>query len=88
MYILLTSLFLYCVLWARVRCKRFTNTLLHYVTLAGHCHWQVVELDLGKVVPCCSGPKMPHDKVPVSIMKSDFEACLNNKVGRKVRLVG
>nr|KAG5695927.1 hypothetical protein BaRGS_017365 [Batillaria attramentaria] len=44
---------------------------------------QVVELDLSTVVPCCSGPKLPHDKVPVSDMKTDFQACLNNKVGRK-----
>ena len=51
------------------------------------CCYQVVELDLATVVPCCSGPKMPHDKVPVANMKSDFQACLNNKVGRKVRLM-
>ncbi|KAL8563889.1 Aconitate hydratase mitochondrial [Nucella lapillus] len=44
---------------------------------------QVVELDLSTVVPCCSGPKLPHDKVPVAEMKSDFKACLNNNVGRK-----
>ncbi|KAK7095904.1 cytoplasmic aconitate hydratase-like isoform X2 [Littorina saxatilis] len=44
---------------------------------------QVEELDLSTVVPCCSGPKMPHDKVPVTEMKADFEACLNNKIGRK-----
>ena len=79
-----------CFCTARFRLALGVNALqiLLYITLAGHCHLQVVELDLGTVVPCCSGPKMPHDKVPVAIMKSDFEACLNNKVGRKVRLVG
>ncbi|XP_059149741.1 cytoplasmic aconitate hydratase-like isoform X2 [Physella acuta] len=44
---------------------------------------QVVELDLSTVVPCCSGPKRPHDKVPVTDMKSDFNTCLTNKVGFK-----
>ncbi|XP_053321857.1 cytoplasmic aconitate hydratase [Spea bombifrons] len=44
---------------------------------------QVVELDLGTVVPCCSGPKRPQDKVAVSEMKSDFENCLGAKQGFK-----
>ncbi|XP_025080902.1 cytoplasmic aconitate hydratase-like isoform X2 [Pomacea canaliculata] len=44
---------------------------------------QVVELDLSTVVPCCSGPKLPHDKVPVTEMKPDFQSCLSNKIGRK-----
>jgi len=35
------------------------------------------------VVPCCSGPKRPHDKVAVSEMKGDFQKCLTNKVGFK-----
>uniref|UniRef100_A0A8C2R4A9 Cytoplasmic aconitate hydratase n=1 Tax=Capra hircus TaxID=9925 RepID=A0A8C2R4A9_CAPHI len=43
---------------------------------------QVVELDLKTVVPCCSGPKRPQDKVAVSDMKKDFESCLGAKVGR------
>ena len=30
-YILLTLLLLYCVLWAHVGCKHLTNTLLHYI---------------------------------------------------------
>lgn len=42
---------------------------------------QVVELDLHTVVPCCSGPKRPQDKVAVSDMKKDFETCLGAKVG-------
>ncbi|XP_067256094.1 cytoplasmic aconitate hydratase [Chanodichthys erythropterus] len=44
---------------------------------------QVVELDLSMVVPCCSGPKRPHDKVAVSDMKQDFGACLGAKQGFK-----
>lgn len=42
-----------------------------------------MELDLGSVVPSCSGPKRPHDRVPVSEMKTDFRSCLVNKVGFK-----
>lgn len=42
---------------------------------------QVVELDLKTVVPCCSGPKRPQDKVAVSDMKKDFESCLGATVG-------
>ena len=41
---------------------------------------QVVELDLGGIVPSLSGPKRPHDRVPVSIMKQDFQHCLINQV--------
>lgn len=44
---------------------------------------QVVELDLSQVVPCCSGPKRPQDRIPVSEMKSDFESCLGAKQGFK-----
>ncbi|XP_062373049.1 LOW QUALITY PROTEIN: cytoplasmic aconitate hydratase [Sardina pilchardus] len=44
---------------------------------------QVVEMDLSAVVPCCSGPKRPQDRVAVSDMKSDFEACLGAKQGFK-----
>ena len=43
----------------------------------------VVELDLATVVPSCSGPKRPHDRVAVTDMKSDFIACLNNPAGFK-----
>lgn len=48
---------------------------------------QVVELDLKTVVPCCSGPKRPQDKVAVSDMKKDFESCLGAKVGSWERWV-
>uniref|UniRef100_A0A8C5XFZ7 Cytoplasmic aconitate hydratase n=2 Tax=Microcebus murinus TaxID=30608 RepID=A0A8C5XFZ7_MICMU len=44
---------------------------------------QIVELDLKTVVPCCSGPKRPQDKVAVSDMKKDFESCLGAKQGFK-----
>ncbi|XP_078666719.1 cytoplasmic aconitate hydratase-like isoform X2 [Branchiostoma floridae x Branchiostoma belcheri] len=44
---------------------------------------QIVELDLATVVPSVSGPKRPHDRVPVSDMKQDFQQCLDNKVSFK-----
>ena len=44
---------------------------------------QVVELDLSTVVPSLSGPKRPHDRVPVADMKTDFQSCLTSKVGFK-----
>ncbi|KAM6949474.1 cytoplasmic aconitate hydratase [Aplochiton taeniatus] len=43
----------------------------------------VVELDLSTVVPCCSGPKRPQDRISVCDMKKDFEACLGAKQGFK-----
>ncbi|CAL0331937.1 unnamed protein product [Lupinus luteus] len=42
-----------------------------------------LELNLEDVVPCISGPKRPHDRVPLKEMKVDWHACLNNKVGFK-----
>ncbi|XP_015598845.1 cytoplasmic aconitate hydratase [Cephus cinctus] len=44
---------------------------------------EVVTLDLATVVSSVSGPKRPHDRVSVTDMKADFEACLTNKVGFK-----
>lgn len=44
---------------------------------------QTVELDLGSITPSVSGPKRPHDRVPVSEMKRDFQQCLTNKIGFK-----
>ena len=41
---------------------------------------ETVELDLSTVVPSLSGPKRPHDRVAVTDMKADFQACLDNKV--------
>jgi aconitate hydratase len=43
----------------------------------------LMELDLSTVVPCVSGPKRPHDRVPVSTMKTDFLSCLSAPVGFK-----
>ena len=43
----------------------------------------VVELDLTEVVPSCSGPKRPHDRVAVKEMKEDFAKCLSSNVGFK-----
>uniref|UniRef100_A0A453Q456 aconitate hydratase n=1 Tax=Aegilops tauschii subsp. strangulata TaxID=200361 RepID=A0A453Q456_AEGTS len=40
-------------------------------------------LDLDEVEPCISGPKRPHDRVTLKDMKSDWHACLDNKVGFK-----
>ena len=48
--------------------------------------FKVVELDLSTVVPCCSGPKRPHDRVSVSDMKADFASCLTNRIGFKVHI--
>ncbi|KAL9236301.1 hypothetical protein vseg_010988 [Gypsophila vaccaria] len=42
-----------------------------------------LELDLSEVVPCISGPKRPHDRVPLKDMKADWHGCLDNKVGFK-----
>lgn len=42
-----------------------------------------MELDLTSVRPCLSGPKRPHDHVPLDKMQSDFKSCLTNKVGFK-----
>ncbi|QHO40355.1 Aconitate hydratase [Arachis hypogaea] len=42
-----------------------------------------LELKLEDVEPCVSGPKRPHDRVPLKEMKVDWHACLNNKVGFK-----
>lgn len=43
----------------------------------------VLELDLSKVEPCISGPKRPHDRVPLSNVKKDFTDCVPNKAGFK-----
>merc|ERR1712137_291342 len=42
-----------------------------------------VELDLSTIVPCLSGPKRPHDYIPLTNMAEDFRKCLNNPVGFK-----
>ncbi|ESQ54648.1 hypothetical protein EUTSA_v10024325mg [Eutrema salsugineum] len=42
-----------------------------------------LQLDLGHVEPCISGPKRPHDRVLLKDMKADWHACLDNPVGFK-----
>ncbi|KAK6132947.1 hypothetical protein DH2020_033331 [Rehmannia glutinosa] len=42
-----------------------------------------LELDLADVEPCVSGPKRPHDQVPLKDMKADWHSCLDKKVGFK-----
>ncbi|KAI3992752.1 hypothetical protein MKX01_021713 [Papaver californicum] len=42
-----------------------------------------LQLDLDDVEPCVSGPKRPHDRVPLKEMKADWHSCLDNKVGFK-----
>lgn len=57
-----------------------TNPYLYMLIFFFYYICQVVELDLNTVVPCCSGPKRPQDRIPVSDMKIDFETCLGAKV--------
>lgn len=42
---------------------------------------QTVHINLGSITPYVSGPKRAQDRVAVTDMKSDFQACLNEKVG-------
>ncbi|XP_047323621.1 aconitate hydratase, cytoplasmic-like [Impatiens glandulifera] len=42
-----------------------------------------LQLNLDDVEPCISGPKRPHDRVPLKDMKSDWHSCLESKVGFK-----
>ena len=44
---------------------------------------QVVELDLGTIIPAMSGPKRPHDYVPLKDVATDFAKCLESPVGFK-----
>ncbi|GLT39296.1 hypothetical protein SLA2020_134940 [Shorea laevis] len=38
-----------------------------------------LELNLDNVEPCVSGPKRPHDRVPLKEMKADWHSCLDSK---------
>ncbi|XP_058090875.1 aconitate hydratase 1 [Magnolia sinica] len=42
-----------------------------------------LQLNLEDVEPCVSGPKRPHDRVPLKEMKEDWHSCLDSKVGFK-----
>ncbi|XP_075432178.1 iron-responsive element-binding protein 2 isoform X2 [Ascaphus truei] len=58
--------------------------LLRQDERSGHPEYsEVLEMMLSSIVPYVSGPKRPQDRVAVTDMKKDFEACLNEKVGFK-----
>eukprot|EP01013_Petalomonas_cantuscygni_P014532 TRINITY_DN2980_c0_g1_i1.p1 TRINITY_DN2980_c0_g1~~TRINITY_DN2980_c0_g1_i1.p1 ORF type:complete len:908 (-),score=293.11 TRINITY_DN2980_c0_g1_i1:420-3092(-) len=42
-----------------------------------------LELDLGAVEPCVSGPKRPHDMIPLKQLKEDFGKCMATAGGFK-----
>uniref|UniRef100_A0A8C4YLL6 Iron-responsive element-binding protein 2 n=1 Tax=Gopherus evgoodei TaxID=1825980 RepID=A0A8C4YLL6_9SAUR len=44
---------------------------------------QIIQIDLSSITPYVSGPKRPQDRVAITNMKSDFQACLNEKIGFK-----
>ena len=44
---------------------------------------EIVTLDLATVKPTLAGPKLPHDRVGMSELKSDWHKCLTAKVGPK-----
>eukprot|EP00466_Bigelowiella_natans_P013214 jgi/Bigna1/72652/fgenesh1_pg.20_\ len=44
---------------------------------------KVIEIDLKTVVPSVSGPKRPHDRVPLADLKQDFQSCMDNDGGFK-----
>ena len=44
---------------------------------------EIVSLNLSTVEPCVSGPKRPHDRVPLKNMKEDWNKCLRSPVGFK-----
>lgn len=48
-----------------------------------HFTGEVVTLDLSTVQPCLAGPKLPQDKVAMSDIRKDFEACMVSPVGAK-----
>lgn len=43
----------------------------------------VMELDMSTVEPCLSGPKRPHDRVPLANMQKDFLECMAAPAGFK-----
>lgn len=59
------------------------NVELGLITLA-FClfvfFFKVVQFSLSSIIPYVSGPKRSQDRVAVNNMKSDFQACLNEKV--------
>ena len=44
---------------------------------------EVINFELGSIVPCCAGPKRPQDRVALSDLKKEFEIALTSKLGNK-----
>uniref|UniRef100_A0A914ZE16 Cytoplasmic aconitate hydratase n=1 Tax=Parascaris univalens TaxID=6257 RepID=A0A914ZE16_PARUN len=44
---------------------------------------EVVELNLGSIVPCLAGPKRPHDRVELFSLHTDFRNGLTDKISFK-----
>lgn len=44
---------------------------------------EILSLNLATVESCVSGPKRPHDKVPVKTLKEDFNKCMKSPLGFK-----
>lgn len=44
---------------------------------------EILSLNLSTVESCVSGPKRPHDKVPLKTMKEDWNKCMNSPLGFK-----
>ncbi|PKU65387.1 aconitate hydratase 3, mitochondrial-like isoform X2 [Dendrobium catenatum] len=55
----------------------------HSQAQAERVYSSYLELNLEEVEPCVSGPKRPHDRVPLKEMKEDWQSCLDNKSGFK-----
>ena len=44
---------------------------------------EVINFELGSIVPCCAGPKRPQVRVALSDLKKEFEIALTAKLGNK-----
>uniref|UniRef100_A0A0N5AV17 Cytoplasmic aconitate hydratase n=1 Tax=Syphacia muris TaxID=451379 RepID=A0A0N5AV17_9BILA len=44
---------------------------------------EVLELDLNTIVPCVSGPKRPHDRIELKMIKNDFQENLTHNISFK-----
>ncbi|XP_074863197.1 iron-responsive element-binding protein 2 isoform X2 [Carettochelys insculpta] len=60
--------------------KLFRN---YQISLEEPEYTQIIQIDLSSITPYVSGPKRPQDRVVITNMKSDFQACLNEKIGFK-----
>ncbi|XP_013908401.1 PREDICTED: iron-responsive element-binding protein 2-like, partial [Thamnophis sirtalis] len=52
-----------------------------YIREFRHLVSKIIHINLGSITPYVSGPKRAQDRVAVTNMKSDFQACLSEKVG-------